>query len=520
MISCTVLEQPGKWRLPAIAAGLLLALAPPLLLVCAADGRGTASFEELLRSGFGSALIRSLAVALAVALLAVVVGLPTGMLAGLYEFPLRRFLLTALALPLLVPSFLGAIGLSMLPTAFGLSAHRFLFGFTGTVLAFTPFALPLVVFITLASVRGITQSQRDAARLAGGECHFIRCVARSVLPVATLTGLLVSVVTLSDPGPGQILGYSGAASDILVSFASQHDFALASRQCLLLAAVVCVVGLPVIALLAPRVATGLLGRDVTPAPLARTGGTRLVGPAGLLALSLLTTALPLLGLALPLLRSFPIEYAMKEVSRTLSSTLFYSLGASALATGLGVALALAAGRSPANRVMLVAGLLLLLALPPSLGALGISHRAGLSPSQLDPLLRSRFTVSLSLALRLAPIAAIFALRSLGTTSPTWASAAALHGVPLPTYLRKVLAPWMARALLPGALLIALLALADVTTVLLLHPPGKASLPLAIFTVMANAPESLVSALCLLYVGGAGLALLVGTALLTRREMIS
>ena len=62
-------------------------------------------------------------------------------------------------------------------------------------------------------------------------------------------------------------------------------------------------------------------------------------------------------------------------------------------------------------------------------------------------------------------------------------------------------------MLLAALLVALLASADVTTVLLLHPPGEASLPLAIFTVMANAPGQLVAALCLTYVGLAGVALL-------------
>ena len=36
-------------------------------------------------------------------------------------------------------------------------------------------------------------------------------------------------------------------------------------------------------------------------------------------------------------------------------------------------------------------------------------------------------------------------------------------------------------------------------VLLLHPPGHGSLPLAVFTIMANAPEALVAMLCLFYV---------------------
>ena len=46
----------------------------------------------------------------------------------------------------------------------------------------------------------------------------------------------------------------------------------------------------------------------------------------------------------------------------------------------------------------------------------------------------------------------------------------------------------------------------VGTVLLLHPPGQSSLPLTIFTVMANAPESLVASLCLAYIMVAMVAL--------------
>ena len=53
------------------------------------------------------------------------------------------------------------------------------------------------------------------------------------------------------------------------------------------------------------------------------------------------------------------------------------------------------------------------------------------------------------------------------------------------------------------LVVALLATADIGTVLLLHPPGQDSFPLAIFTVMANARESVVASLCLVYILAAG-----------------
>jgi iron(III) transport system permease protein len=515
MMSCLILERPGKWRGIGIFAGLLLALAPSLALLFSLGHPTASSPAPVFTTVFINALSRSLAVALAVAIFSVAIGLPTGVMAGLYQFALRRTLLALLALPLLVPSFITAIGLSMVRVALGLRPNGLFSGFTGTVLAFVTFGTPLVSFITLASVRGISRSQVDAARLAGGERHLAWCVARSVLPPAALTGVLAGVLTLSDPGPGQIFGHSGAASEILVSFASQYDFALAARQCLALAGVVFFAGLPVAAFLAPRLATGLLARDVTPAPLARVRWAEMCGPMLLSALLLGTVILPLAGFVQPLFRSVPAERALQEVGRTVGNTAFYGIVASLLATMLGVTLAICSGRDAKLRATLLVGLILLFALPPSLGALGWIQLAGASPAQLDPVFRGPLTVSLALALRFFPFATIFALRGLGTASPSWSSVAAIHGVSLWTFGRKVLAPWLRPAILTSALLILLLATADVSSVLLLHPPGKSSLPLAIFTVMANAPESLVGALCVAYVGGA--ALLLGAGLLASRS---
>jgi ABC-type Fe3+ transport system permease subunit len=76
-------------------------------------------------------------------------------------------------------------------------------------------------------------------------------------------------------------------------------------------------------------------------------------------------------------------------------------------------------------------------------------------------------------------------------------------------------PWCSRWAFPAAAIAALLATAEVGTVLLLHPPGHGSLPLAVFTIMANAPEALVAMLCLFYVALA-LALAVAGRQIMRR----
>ena len=267
-------------------------------------------------------------------------------------------------------------------------------------------------------------------------------------------------------------------------------------------------------MLAPRLATGVLARDVAPFSLVRARPVAILGPMWLVALLLLTLVLPLAGFIQPLLRDFPAGRALQEIGRTLGDTAFYGIAASFLATMLGVSLAVCAGREARLRVTLAAILFLLLALPPSLGASGWIHLAGVMPAPFDSALRSSFTVGLALALRFFPVAAIFAMRSLGTTSPSWANAAAVHGVPLEPIFEN-LAPLLAGAFAPRSTANHPPRRCRCRHHAALASPGKASLPLAIFTVMANAPESLVGALCLFYVAGAA-ALLVIAALFARQ----
>ena len=161
--------------------------------------------------------------------------------------------------------------------------------------------------------------------------------------------------------------------------------------------------------------------------------------------------------------------------------------------------------------------LALFAMPPALGALGLIQLASRAPPWADALLRSRLTVCLALGLRFFPVAAVLGMRAWSSLPASWALVAAVHGVPVWTYSRKVVAPFLLPSATLTLLLVALLATADISSVLLLHPPGESSLPLAIFTVMANAPESVVASLCLAYLAGAAGLLTVAWALARRAE---
>ena len=503
MISPMLLERPGSWRWIGITLGFALALVPTLPLVWRAV---IATDRFAVGETFVPALGNSLIVALTVAAIGWIVGLPAGVLSGLYAFRGRAILVALVTLPALVPSFLWAIGWSAAALRIGTRASLALAGFPGTALAFCGMSISIVMLACLATTRSLTASQVDAARIAGGERTVIVQGCRHAAITAGLAAGLAGVLTLSDPGPGQIHGLRTAAGEMLTSFSALYDFALAGRQCLALTAAVLLLALPLIVPAARRLAPQLLARQSKPPVGSRDRRVSRIATALLAFVACMLVMLPLVGLLLPVIEGAEIRSAWNALTRTGSNTLLYAGGAGLMAVTLGVVMALLAGRSRRlGAACLALGLALFLQ-PPALIALGFVFVGSDAPAWADPLLRSRLTVSLALAARLFPIALVLGMRTWRSFPASWSAAAAVHGVSLRTFLGRIVGPLFSFPAGIALLIVGLLATADVGTVLLLHPPGQASLPLTIFTVMANAPEALVASLCLAYVAAAVLVL--------------
>ncbi|MCP4407975.1 MAG: hypothetical protein GY807_09510 [Gammaproteobacteria bacterium] len=214
-----------------------------------------------MSGGFGSALGNSVLVALAVCAVAFLIGLPAGVLAAFYEFPGRKTLLAFSTLPLLVPSVLWAIGWSSLIARFGPAATDFFSGIRGCIIVFSATTFPLVLLMSYAACIALSGSQVDAARLAGGERSVFRYATRYATTPALLAAGLGGVLTLSDPGPGQILGLRTAASEIMTGFSALYDFSLAAQQCVALTVMVLLFAVPLAYLAGPRIASSMLARQ-------------------------------------------------------------------------------------------------------------------------------------------------------------------------------------------------------------------------------------------------------------------
>jgi ABC-type Fe3+ transport system permease subunit len=489
-----VLEWPGRWRLGSVAVLLALPFVPALPLIWFAVVSGDPF--SCGGSAFAHALANSAIVALLVALGSFALGLPIGVLNAMYDYRGRRLLLPLALLPLLAPSFLWPLGWRWLLEHRGRSLLPLLTGYSGCVLMFLPGAVALVLFTSAATTAMLSGSQVEAARLAGGERTLFRLTCRHASVPAALAAVLAGIFTLSDPGAGFAARLPLASSEILTSFAAFYDYALAGRQCLTLTLLVLTAALPIACLASPRLVAELSARQLRPAQRSLHREMARAAGVSLFTLTLMLTLLPSLGLIMPLRRRIDVVRALGDLAHTGTSTLLYAAGAGLVAAGLALALAFCAGREERLRRLAIAVCLTLFALPPMLLALGIVRGVARLPAWTDPVLRGRLGVCLALGMRFFPVAALLVLRSWGTTSPSLARAAGVHGVGLGRYLWRVVIPLQRQAVVTAVLLVGLLASAEIGMVLLLYPPGAESLPLHIFQIIGYpAPSSRLAALC-------------------------
>ncbi len=445
-----------------------------------------------------SVTTRSLIVMFSVVAISCGVGLPLGTLAGLYDFWGKRVLLGVLALPLLIPSFLWAIGLSQFQILFNISEYTHLAGALGSIFVFSALLIPLAIYAAMLGVKSISSHQIEALIMVGSVRWCFFQVLKRAAPITVLISLLAGIMTLSDPGPGIILGYPGVAAEILVSFSALFDFELARRQCFFVAALSLLLSLPIIFFLGNSLSTTLLAQESSTAKLYENTRVQQFAPPIFIAVLLVIIGIPLVGLFKPLLQEFELIYAFKTLQRTGGNTLFYSITAGVLSTIFALAHVLSFAHYKQGKVMLISFSLLFLVLPSSFVALNVIEWGASVSANWDWLFRGRFLVGAVLAFRFFPIALLLIIKRYATISSSWFDAAKLSGVSTLKFYFQVVIPFLTPALALSVLIVTLLATAEIGTILLLRPPGEDSFPLAIFTVMANASEVKVASLCFIY----------------------
>jgi iron(III) transport system permease protein len=193
--------------------------------------------------------IRTVGLAAAVTTASLLLGVPLAWLTVRSDLPGRRFFAIAVALPLVIPTYVGAYTILAAFAPGGLIEAWLGFrppspyGFPGAFAALTLFTYPYVLLTCQSALRGIDPQLEDASRSLGRGpvATFLWVTLPQLRPAAAAGGLLVMLYVLSDFGAVSMLRYSTFTRALYTQFRSAFDRAPAAVLALVLVAMTVVV---------------------------------------------------------------------------------------------------------------------------------------------------------------------------------------------------------------------------------------------------------------------------------------
>jgi iron(III) transport system permease protein len=514
-------RPPAILWLPALLVGILALLPVGYLLLRAAEA-GPAVVESLLRPKTARVVANSLLLAGTVSLAATAIALPLAWLTTRTDLPGRRWWATAGALPLVIPSYVGAFAFiaALGPTGalrdllapFGVERLPSFYGFWGSWLVLTLFTYPYVLLPMRAALRGLDPAMEEAARCLGhGPWRtFLGTTLPQLRPAIAAGSLLAALYTLSDFGVVTLLRYDAFTRAIYVQYRSALDRSAAAGLALVLVAATLALLVLEVRLRgsaglhrlgagsARRAKPVALGRWRWPA-LAYSGlvvglalGLPLVVLVGWLARELLGGGDPFAGLAIVSAHSLWVG-ALTAAAAT-AAALPVALLAARYKGGLGMA---------AEKVAFLGYALPGIVVALAFVALGVG----------TPLHQTLAMLVIACVVRFLPEAVGAARMSLLQISPRLEEAARGLGASSLRALGRVTVPLAAPGLLAGAALVLLTTMKELPVTLLLSPTGYDTLATTIWTAANDAAFGRAAAPALLLIGLSA----VSTLLLSARD---
>ncbi len=504
-----------------VALGTLvigLALLPMAYLVIRAAGAGPAALEYVFSARTVEIALNSLWLALGVAAASLLIGVPFAYLTTRTDLPARRFWLMAGLLGMVIPSYLGAIAFieafgpvgaaQKLLAPLGVQRLPSVYGYFGAWLVITLYTFPYVVMPVRAALLGLDPAQDEAARILGLSRWraFWRVTLPQLRPAIAAGALLSMLYALSDFGVVILLRYNAFTRAIYTAYNSTFD-----RERAALLALTLVVLTAVLVWVERRAARtrGRGGvhagtrRKFTPVPLGRWKWPALLFCAVLVFVSAGIPLLVLSGWALNPYVTSPVPVRLDVLAgQTLLVGVLTALAVGAAA--LPLAILGARTRSRSGRVLIAASYLGNVLPGLVIGLAMVYFAANYAPSlyQTLPLL------IYGCAVRFLPFGVSSTQAALGGISPKLEEAARSLGDSAWRAVWRVTVPLAWAGVLGGMALVALNAMKELPTTLLLSPIGFRTLATQAWTAYDSGSRALIGAPGLLLMAVSALTLLI------------
>lgn len=441
------------------------------------------------------------------AALATLLGAPLGLLLARAHLPAKRLLRIALIIPLIIPPYVLALAWILFTGSTGLLARvigRDLFSgwtysFAGAVVVLSLAYYPLSMLVTEAAARRVDGHLEEAALLVTDKRWVLwRITMPLISSMVAAAALTMFVLGLSEFGVPSLLRVRVYTTEVFTAFAALYDFGAATALAVPLLVVTVIVAVTIKLIIGERFIS--VRRTIHAALPLALGRWRVFAFGGTILVLTASVVLPLMTLAYE-------AGNLKRVTSTLAGSgaaIINSLSLAAIAATLIIALAAFLGywRGRAQtrwRGVFDLVLLVIFAVPSTVvgvGLIGLWNRPGL----FGEIYTSPTIIIIAYIARFVTVAALILAASVRQIPESFEEAAEVAGGSwLPTFAQIVL-PNIRQAVVAAWLVSFILAVGELGTTILVAPPGESTLPVRLYTLIANTPSSEVAALALMEVG--------------------
>ena len=449
-------------------------------------------------------LYNTTVVGAATAALATLLGAPLGIALARIDLPWKPLVRILLAAPMLLPPYVAALAWVSLGGGAGLLAQilgqdvssTWTYSLPGAVVVLALVFYPLSMLATEVAVRRIEPRLEEAALMVTSPRHVLwHITMRLAAPSIIAAALLIFVLAISEFGVPALLRVRVFTTEVFTAFSALYDFGRAA-----------VLAVPLLLL---SVAVAALAVAVAGERLVTTRGGLATGDIGLLHrwrfAGIVTAAfVVLIALIVPLALLLREALGVRSWALTVggsspaivNSLLFAAIGAT-LTTGVGLVLGYARARARRSMSFLSdLTFVALFSLPSTVIGVGLISLWN-RPGPLGALYGTDAMLLLGYMARFLPVAALGMAAALRQVPSSHEEAAATAGAGWMRTMTQIVVPQVFAGLIAVWVVVFVLAFGELGASILIAPPGETTLPIRIYTLIANAPPAQVAALALL-----------------------
>ena len=464
---------------------------------------------------YGQVIANSLILASITTIASSFIGVPAGFLLAKTNLPLKKFFKICFFIPLIIPPYITGIAWSNLLGRTGVlnnvisqytplspeSVSNFIYSIYGVSLILSINLFPVVMLVTECALKSINPRFEESGLVAGSALQVLRRITFPLIAPAILSGMMiVFVLSLSEFGVPSLLQVNVLTTQIFTQFSAFYNEKAATAVAFPLIAITLV--LIVLEQIYLRGKSfEILGRTSSNSTLQyNTPWLNVIGLLFCAGVLLVFVATPLCTLVLNTKTISAYHDALLLARNGITnSLLFGSIGAT-LITFIGFFLGYLSEdiRSRWKHTM-SAFIWIFFAVPATVSGIGLIKLWNRPEGACQFVYSSLWIVILGYGVRFLPLSSRIMANYLKQTPYALEEAGTVTGASWFRVLGKILLPLQGYGLIATWLISFMFCIGELGATVLVYPPGHETLPIALFTVMANSPTDVVSALSLVIV---------------------